>query len=462
MEQKRNLLLKKREWFNKFVKNVLLDINPKIIFYEDMDFSSKLDKYKYIDAVSYTGFKYKDLNLKGEILFYTLYVTTMSSRVSTLIDTVLNMYREKDCKVVLIISGLSKKAIIRRTEIPENIYVFAEEILNQWIKSYPISYIQSQTINRLFNHAQIDQIKITDFLNNNNQVIDNLNMDIKQGNLSIALGAGVSYAFGAPSWKKLIKSFEAEIDNLLAKNLNENLKSKIGSTELIHAQLYKDILNEEQYFYSIYSSLYSNYLNKKQKYKISKNKPLYSVARLINRYSRFKNLKIISYNYDNFLEQYLEKYFHNNINFEIIYEDKGISSGRSVPIYHVHGFLPFNTSLRDYTFKKYKGSIKLTEDDYYYLYNNPYSWQIVSQLDVFRNSNCLFIGCSLTDPNIRRLLKLSIDSKKRHYAIMSIDKLQIFELIVIEKYFQSMGVNIIWINNHNHKNYKKILNNIYN
>lgn len=81
---------------------------------------------------------------------------------------------------------------------------------------------------------------------------------------------------------------------------------------------------------------------------------------------------------------------------------------------------------------------------------------------LYLNSNCLFIGCSLTDPNIRRLLKLSIDSKKRHYAIMSIEKLQTFELIVIEKYFQSMGVNIIWINNHNHKNYKKILNNIYN
>lgn len=460
MVTKRNLLLK-REWFNKFVKNVLLNINSKIIFYEDVNFPRESLEYKYIDAISYTGFKYKDLYLKGKILFYTLHVNTMGSWVMNNIYNVINTYREKDYKVVLIISGLSKKEITRKFEIPENIYVFSEEILDQWIKSYPISYIQSQTINRLFNHAQIDKIKITDFLNNNKQVIDNLNMDIKKGNLSIALGAGISYAYGAPSWNKLIESFEEEIDNLLAKNLNENLKSKVGSTELIHAQLYKDILNEDRYFSSIYSSLYSNYSKKKQKYNISKNKTLYSVARLINRYSKFKDLKVISYNYDNFLEQYLEKYFHNNINFEIIYEDTGIS-GHSVPIYHVHGFLPFNKSLRNYTFKKYKESIKLTEDDYYYLYNNPYSWQIVSQLDVFRNSNCLFIGCSLTDPNIRRLLKLSIDSKKRHYAIMSIDKLQIFELIVIEKYFQSMGVNIIWINNHNHKNYKKILNNIYN
>lgn len=457
MTTNKNLLLK-RELFNKFVKNVLLDINPKIIFYEGVNSPSKSHKYKYTDAVSYTGFKYKDLNLKGEILFYTLHVNMVSSKVFQNIKSVLDTHRGKNYKVVLIIFGLSKQKIMQKFEIPENIYVFAKEILDQWISSYPISYIQSQTINRLFNHAQIDKIKITDFLNNNKQVIDNLNMDIKKGNLSIALGAGVSYEFGAPSWKKLIKSFEAEIDNLLAKNLNENLKSKVGSTELIHAQLYKDILNEDKYFSTIYSSLYSNYLNKKQKHNISKNKTLYLVARLINRYSKFKDLKIISYNYDDFLEQCLEKYFHNNINFEIIYEDKGIS-GLSVPIYHVHGFLPFNSC---HSIKKYSESIKLTEDDYYYLYNNPYSWQIVSQLDVFRNSNCLFIGCSLTDPNIRRLLKLSIDSKKRHYAIMSIEKLQIFELIVIEKYFQSMGVNIIWINNHNHKNYKKILNNIYN
>ena len=91
----------------------------------------------------------------------------------------------------------------------------------------------------------------------------------------------------------------------------------------------------------------------------------------------------------------------------------------------------------------------MTEDDYNFLYNSPYSWQIETQLEAFRKNNCLFVGCSLTDPNIRRLLKLSIDSKKRHYAIMSIDKMNTFELVIVSHHFSKLGVDIIWTKDFN-------------
>lgn len=460
---KKSILFKNGKLFNEFLKNVLLCMNPEIEYTKDKLYLKNLDSYPV--AFSRTGFKYGDITLNEMVLFYSLEFNnnSNSSMIIDKINKILNEQNKHKFKAVLLIFGISEEIIrkeFNKIESNEKIYIISKT-KEQWVDEYPVAYLETQPLDRLFNHQQVDKMSLEDFFNNNKMVINSLNMDIKKGNLSIALGAGISYDFGAPSWEELIKSFE-EDETFISTRVSDNLKKMIGSTELIHAQLYKNILNDDKYFSRIYSKLYGNYSPKS----ISKDKTIYHVASLINRYSTKNNLKIISYNYDNFLEQYLDKYFNDKPNFEVIYDETGITK-TSIPIYHVHGFLPFtnDSNLEENHNKinsKYRDSIKLTEDNYYYLYNNPYSWQIVTQLEIFRNSTCLFIGCSLTDPNIRRLLKLANNSKKYHYAIMAIKDLKVFDLIVIGKHFQSMGVKIIWIPDHQHKNYEKILDIIYN
>jgi hypothetical protein len=84
-----------------------------------------------------------------------------------------------------------------------------------------------------------------------------------------------------------------------------------------------------------------------------------------------------------------------------------------IPIYHPHGFLPMEGNPSEY--------IILSEDMYHDQYGEPYNWNNFIQIDKFTNFNCLFIGVSFTDPNLRRLLDISKDligeSKVKHFVI---------------------------------------------
>jgi len=86
-----------------------------------------------------------------------------------------------------------------------------------------------------------------------------------------------------------------------------------------------------------------------------------------------------------------------------------------IGIYHVHGFLPRKDEI------KTDNKITLSEDIYHAQYNDIYSWQNLVQLDKYQNCVCLFIGISLTDPNLRRLLDIAknqrVDKSIVHYNI---------------------------------------------
>ena len=113
-------------------------------------------------------------------------------------------------------------------------------------------------------------------------------------------------------------------------------------------------------------------------------------------------------------------------------------------VYHVHGFLPKVKYKKDVQ-KVHERSICLTEADYHLLYNQPYSWPIVSQLSFFRENICLFIGCSLKDPNIRRLLEITASIPPKHFAILTKEDLTLKDEMQVTAHFFRIGVNIIWV-----------------
>ena len=95
--------------------------------------------------------------------------------------------------------------------------------------------------------------------------------------------------------------------------------------------------------------------------------------------------------------------------------------------------------------QRHMRSIYLTEEDYNELYNHPYSWQISSQLSFFRENTCLFVGCSLADPNIRRLLEMTKQENRIHYAILTRDSLSLNDLMVASNHFARLGIEVIWV-----------------
>lgn len=123
--------------------------------------------------------------------------------------------------------------------------------------------------------------------------------------------------------------------------------------------------------------------------------------------------RIICTNYDDLLE---EGYTKLGTKYRpMVPGDDLPLDGNEVLIFHPHGFLPRSTYSRDYS----KDRIILSEDDYHELYASPYSWPNVIQLNLFISFNVLFVGCSLSDPNLRRLLDISAKVRTpNHFAIM--------------------------------------------
>ncbi|MCO4304206.1 SIR2 family protein [Riemerella anatipestifer] len=122
---------------------------------------------------------------------------------------------------------------------------------------------------------------------------------------------------------------------------------------------------------------------------------------------------IITYNYDDIIEESLKKK-NLDIPFESIYGQAIDPEDKKLKIYHVHGFLPRTGTINT------ENKITLGEFVYHEQYVNIYSWNNIVQINKFRDNTCLFIGTSLTDPNIRRLLDISNSQKKTkkfHYII---------------------------------------------
>lgn len=283
-----------------------------------------------------------------------------------------------------------------------------------------------------------------------------------EDNLCLVLGAGVSVDSHIPQWNELISKLMIKvIQNKIMRNYKfsdkqieelscltlENQKT----SPLIQMRFIKSALeiSSDDFIDIIHETLYND--------SIDYNTPiLNSIKNLCigisgcQEYHSAHLRKVITYNFDDVLEQLLKK---NPVYLNTIVDDNGRYNPECVNIYHVHGYIPFKSDSS-------KTNIVFSEEDYHQVYNNMYHWSNIAQINCFRENVCLFIGCSLTDPNIRRLLDAS--AKKQHYAILKrtkmksdlfreTDKSFIEEYSKLneqltENYYLSLGIKIIWIN----------------
>lgn len=90
------------------------------------------------------------------------------------------------------------------------------------------------------------------------------------------------------------------------------------------------------------------------------------------------------------------------------------------------------------------------EEAYHSQFIDPYSWSNLIQLNTFSTNICLFVGLSLSDPNLRRLLDISWRRNQRckHYIIMrkAPQKSRTDEIatMLFEQDANSLGLNVIW------------------
>jgi SIR2-like domain len=122
-------------------------------------------------------------------------------------------------------------------------------------------------------------------------------------------------------------------------------------------------------------------------------------------------------------------------------------------IYHVHGYLPPIEELVD---KNHEEALVFNENSYHSQFYDYYSWSNMLLLNAFCDSHCIFIGCSMIDPNMRRLLEFSQKRipGNRHFVFLKLEnnseddfELNIARNKIIktqENTLLELGVEVIW------------------
>ena len=267
--------------------------------------------------------------------------------------------------------------------------------------------------------------------------IDKLGAAFQKKNLTLYLGAGVSVDNGLPTWERLVLAmyFSAisnqtlegwrPFPNYLFAIAEWYLERNHEPLEVTARRLRRYYQNDhEGFMMSLHKTLYAGFLDEEAEgcgYRAvapddlrQANPSLDAVAHLCERGSQHQGVRsVITYNYDNLLQLALGQVPH-----QTIYSNVALEAER-LPIYHVHGFVPYNESCHPPS-----EDIVFTEDQYHLAARDSYSWHNLVQVQSLANSVGLMIGLSVSDRNIRRLLDAISNApvKAVNYALLQVPK----------------------------------------
>ena len=248
---------------------------------------------------------------------------------------------------------------------------------------------------------------------------DALTASYAAGDLCLVVGAGVSRSCGLPDWRELSQDVVHRIPKKEGPGLGAMAAARRQGRSIppdpnaLLAEKKQLLEHEEPLLAMRYmrlevgaalGSLVSDALYSRR----------IEVSAALRELARLDQVKrVCCYNYDDLLAR--------------AYDDEGtdhvaLLPGERIPlesprrlVFYPHGYLP----------EPGRGSVAatddivLSEDDYFELYRQPYSWANLVQLTLLLNYTALFVGCSLLDPNVRRLLDIAVAARPdhRHYAI---------------------------------------------
>lgn len=311
----------------------------------------------------------------------------------------------------------------------------------------------------------------------------------RAGTLVLVLGAGVSREHGLPDWNTLLQKL------LLSTLDKDSDEAKARSSVLARTFTLifsPDPLIAARYLYNYYRL---NYPDDNLAFDKAVREAIYDEIDMSNESKLFKEIRqlciapgkspnldcIITYNYDDLVETYLTN-IELDVPFKSIYAPGMNPEPHELAIHHVHGYLP-----REGDFTE-KNQVTLSEDLYHRQYSDVYGWSNLVQINRFKDRNCLFIGTSFTDPNLRRLLDIAKVQRgdaevhhyliKKHYDRSEIEKtlqaildkrpelldekikagLELEETVtglinIIQKFEEqdalSFGVDVLWVNEYN-------------
>ena len=285
--------------------------------------------------------------------------------------------------------------------------------------------------------------------NNIEEKTDLLKKALIDNQLTLVCGAGVSRDSAIPTWNELLVNILNEVysngRDLDTENkvTAESLLSLMPQSNLILGKYLKIILKDDfnktvqKHLYLYYNQFYE-YEPINPNLETNMMKAIVELSRPKRRGKRLES--IITFNFDDLIEGALSMH---NIEHASIWKEGQTYGIDALPIFHVHGFLPNRGDIKE-------PNLVFSEESYHSQFIDPYSWSNLIQLNTFSANICLFVGLSLSDPNLRRLLDISWRRNQRckHYIIMkkSSPKSRTAEIstMLFEQDANSLGLNVIW------------------
>ncbi len=277
----------------------------------------------------------------------------------------------------------------------------------------------------------------------------------KRGSLTIFIGAGISHGCGLPLWPDLVRALHIEVaSNSFPANgvygTYQNPKSW-GGLIIARSSIEFNYLTklpapiQSRFCKNQLGSQYGTVLRK-----VLYDRP-YQISDTVRKLVQLTNLKAVcTYNYDDLVETSAASGSFVGI------VGRREALGQGVPVYHVHGLLPSDHAISPL------GELVFSEDEYHAMYMNFGHWSNLIQLSLLLESDCvLFIGLSFEDPNLRRILDATLNTR-RDLQLFNICKLPFsrpnkgrggtspmspeqIHLSVMNAVYHDIGINNVWI-----------------
>lgn len=265
---------------------------------------------------------------------------------------------------------------------------------------------------------------------------------------SLFLGAGVSMSADLPSWWNLLSGLASNSKHKVFKDDDmEQLTNVCYDSAIVLGRFLRMMMErkseDEEYYQCLHDALYDGCA--------SFSSPLINEICNLIESKRQQAQSIITYNFDDVMERALAS--RGVANYSVFEQNQ---PQRLLPIYHVHGFIPFDSN------EVIKSVPVLSEEEYHRVYANSYNWSNVEQIHALSRTACVFIGLSMTDPNLRRLLDIAnkgSENDPRHFVFLphiesfGKDKngeIKNSEAMRIQKeMFLELGLRVIWYEDYN-------------
>lgn len=278
--------------------------------------------------------------------------------------------------------------------------------------------------------------------------------DFNRYNSILFLGAGVSASANLPDWKGLLRNLIQNEDVIKANDFDEIYK-EMDCSNLMTARYIQKGLNGSDSV-NIAERLRCIFYSHNERYE---SELVSEICNMILKQNKIRSA--ITYNYDTIIEDAIR--LKGGRCFSVYRNNR--DEDNSFPIYHVHGVV----------FPEVKSNqteeVILSEVDYHRVYTEVFDWSNVEQLHALTRCTCFFIGLSMKDPNLRRLLEIAkrySGNAVRHYVFLErksftddIKKSDV-DFQIRENIMADLGLNVIWYKgNDNHKELPELLKQFY-